>query len=227
MATLNFPVREQRSSLRKYLLTGMIALLATAALWPLLGRNASAFLPHWYCFLGDRPLIYSPPGIGPAHRIVVRGNLGDAGVDRAPRPPRHSLPLAVPGLRNVHHCLRRNPFHGSVNAVQAGVLAIGVREGNHGGGIAGHRDCASAGDAEHPGAGGSGVHLGRTPGKTGVGEPGTGEGGFRTAGTRPVEDQFRRPARGQPGHMGMADSGQSRDLVGNRRDHARTGAGLV
>ena len=59
MATVNFPIREQRSSLRKYLLTGLLALLATAALWPVLGRNTSAFLPHWYCFLGDRPLIYS------------------------------------------------------------------------------------------------------------------------------------------------------------------------
>jgi PAS domain S-box-containing protein len=59
MASVNFPIGEQRSSLRKYLLTGGIALLTTAALWPLLGRNASAFLPHWYCFLGDRPLIYS------------------------------------------------------------------------------------------------------------------------------------------------------------------------
>ena len=59
MASVNFPITEQRTSLRKYLLTGLIALLATAALWPLLGRNTSAFLPHWYCFLGDRPLIYS------------------------------------------------------------------------------------------------------------------------------------------------------------------------
>jgi len=59
MASVNFPITEQRSSLRKYLLTGVIALLATAALWPLLGRNTSAFLPHWYCFLGDRPLIYT------------------------------------------------------------------------------------------------------------------------------------------------------------------------
>lgn len=59
MASVNFPITEQRTSLRKYLLTGLIALLATAALWPLLGRNTSAFLPHWYCFLGDRPLIYT------------------------------------------------------------------------------------------------------------------------------------------------------------------------
>jgi PAS domain S-box-containing protein len=59
MSSVNFSISEQRLSLRKYVLTGLIALLATATLWPLLGRNASAFLPHWYCFLGDRPLIYS------------------------------------------------------------------------------------------------------------------------------------------------------------------------
>ncbi len=59
MVSPSFPIAEQRSSLRKYLLTGMLALLATAALWPLLGRGTSAFLPHWYCFLGDRPLIYT------------------------------------------------------------------------------------------------------------------------------------------------------------------------
>ncbi len=59
MASVNFPITEQRSALRKYLLTGILALLATAALWPLLGRNSSGFLPHWYCFLGDRPLIYT------------------------------------------------------------------------------------------------------------------------------------------------------------------------
>jgi hypothetical protein len=41
MATLNLLPDQQRSSLRKYLLAGLIALLATAALWPLLGRNSS------------------------------------------------------------------------------------------------------------------------------------------------------------------------------------------
>jgi PAS domain S-box-containing protein len=59
MASVNIPIAEQRTSLRKYLMTGLLALLATATLWPLLGRNSSAFLPHWYCFLGDRPLIYT------------------------------------------------------------------------------------------------------------------------------------------------------------------------
>ncbi len=59
MASLQVPIPAPRNSFRKYLLTALIALLGTAALWPVLGRDTSAFLPHWYCFLGDRPLIYT------------------------------------------------------------------------------------------------------------------------------------------------------------------------
>jgi PAS domain S-box-containing protein len=59
MASSSFPVTAQRSALRKYLLTGIVALLATAALWPILGRGSSFYMPHWYCFMGDQPLIYT------------------------------------------------------------------------------------------------------------------------------------------------------------------------
>ena len=52
-------VSRQRAAQVRYFITGLLALVATALAWPFLGRGLATaeFLPHTFCYLGNRTLI--------------------------------------------------------------------------------------------------------------------------------------------------------------------------
>lgn len=106
LESANFPLEVPNGGVRKYVMVGVLALLATAVMLPLLSRRSDGFLPHWYCFLGNKSLILthllSDVTIGLSYTAI-------------------SVVLAY----IVHRTYRRIPFHWLFLAFGTFIIACG------------------------------------------------------------------------------------------------------
>lgn len=66
---------------------------------------------------------------GHVHWFRLFGHLGDIGLFDLQDQARHPVPLDVPGVRPLHHCVRWNSLHGSCHYLDTGLRIFGGGQG--------------------------------------------------------------------------------------------------